>query len=196
MDVHFLSEVYRGELGDKRLDVERLKKARPDFLVGVTEFQTGKGTFLDAKKESTIDAIQASCAAPILYRTPPTIINDTHYVDGSPAMPFPVHEIVERYNPTHVLVFANCAKEHSRPFSRHALEQVLATSLPKPLREALLSRDERFDDNHAFLKKSGIPYLILWSDKSLHTFTRNAKKVAAAADRAEKHLRGLIAMQK
>jgi predicted patatin/cPLA2 family phospholipase len=71
MDVQFLSEVYRGEVSDKPLDVEKIKNSRPDFLVGVTAYKTGKGRLLDAKKIPTIEAVQASCAAPILYRTPP-----------------------------------------------------------------------------------------------------------------------------
>jgi hypothetical protein len=56
----------------------------------------------------------------------------------------------------------------------------------------MLSRHERFDENLEFLKQSGVPHLILWSDNAVHSFTRDPKKLEAAAERAEKHLKGLI----
>jgi hypothetical protein len=46
-------------------------------------------------------------------------------------MPFPVREVMDRYNPTHILVLANRSKKYVHSFKRRALEKILSASLPK-----------------------------------------------------------------
>ncbi len=106
MDVSFLSQLYRGEAGNKALDTRLIRRARPDFVIAATEWQTGKGVLFDGKEEPIIDKIEASSAAGPLY-TQPVYIGDTRYGDASAGANFPATEILARYNPTHVLVLSN-----------------------------------------------------------------------------------------
>lgn len=189
MDMAFLGEIFRGDIGDKALNVERVKAAKPDFRVGITDFETGHGELLDGKQDNLVDMLVTSCAMPVLYRTPHAEVNGIHGTDGALALPFPMHEIMERYQPTHVLVFANGDRGLRQSRLRNAIERAFALSLPKPLRDALLSRDKRFDEGLQFLRKSGVPHLIFWSDRAVHSFTHDPKKLKAAFERGHDHFR-------
>ena len=196
MDVEYLSQVYRGEAGNKRLDTERIKNAKPDFLIAATEYETGKGVLLDGKTEPIIDKIQASSAAGPLY-TEPLYIDDVRYGDASAGAYFPVREILDRYHPTHILVLTNRPKSVKDSLSSQVADRALSSlSLPSSYRKAWLSREQNYAAGRRLLDESGIPYLIVYPDNAVQSLTQDAEKIHATAVRAEDHMRKLIDSEK
>ncbi len=195
MDVGYLSALYRGEVGTKRLDVEQVRHSRPDFRIAVTEYESGKAALLDGKKVPTITAIEASSTAGPLY-TRPVMVNDTRYVDASVSAYFPVREIIDAYNPTHILVLANRPQVLRESRLSRIGDCVLSRFLlPAAYRQRWLARLDNLNDSMRALKDAGIPHLIVWSDSSVHVLSQDAEKIRAAADRAEKHMAQLIEQQ-
>jgi len=196
MDVEYLSQIYRGEAGHKKLDTERIKRAKPDFLIAATEYETGKGVLLDGKQEPIIDKIEASSVAGPLY-TKPVIIDNVRYGDASAGAYFPVQEVVNRYKPTHILVLANHPKSAKVPFSAQAADYALSSVyLPTEYRKGWLAKEENYAQGRHLLKESGIPYLMIYPDDAIQSLTQDAEKIRAAAVRAEDHMRDLIDSQK
>lgn len=122
-DIDYIERTLRK--GRRALDVERMRAARSNFYVAVTDGRTGKGKLLDVKtaKPDSIMALKASMAMFFLYRDP-VYVNGRQYLDGAFGHPFPIKEIVERFSPTDVLVLPNGSLHE--PFLRILGEEVLA----------------------------------------------------------------------
>lgn len=109
VDIDYIERVMRA--GPKKLDVAAVIRHRSQFFVGVTDWTAGKGSFIDVKKArpEPLLAIKASMAITALYRKP-VAVNGQSFTDGSTSMSFPTKEVAERFDPTHMLVVANCSK--------------------------------------------------------------------------------------
>ncbi|MDQ1299851.1 MAG: hypothetical protein QG636_519 [Patescibacteria group bacterium] len=195
MDVEYLSQVYRGETSNKVLDIERIRAAHPDFRIALTEYYTGKSVLVDGKNTETIDAIQASSAAGPMY-TKPIYIGDTRYGDASAGAYFPVKDIVDEYDPTHIVVLPNRSKDLKESATSRLLDRTLSASLPAPYRDAWLAREQNFNEGLEDLRSSGVPYVLFWSDNAVAALTREPETIRAAAARSEEHMRTLLEASK
>lgn len=88
VDLDWLWEV---TIRDMRLDLEKICEGRHDFLVGVTDAQTGQAVFLKPAVENLEEITKASSALPIMYREQ-VAVDGRVYVDGGLAAPIPVEE--------------------------------------------------------------------------------------------------------
>ena len=80
----------------KKLNIERINKAKTDLKVILTEAKTGKYTYF-SKNEGHFDlirVIKASCAYPGYYY-PQVKINGKKYLDGNAVKSFPVREAIK-----------------------------------------------------------------------------------------------------
>ncbi|MDO8514247.1 MAG: hypothetical protein Q7S50_01760 [bacterium] len=191
MDVEFISQLYRGEVGNKRLNVENIKHSRPDFLIIAVKYETGKSALLNGKEGDIIRKIQASSAVPSLY-TIPVEIDGMRYSDGSPAARDALQDILKRYDPTHILILTNSPKNTPQDRLTRLGDTLLSRRLPGPLRSAWLSRDKNLKERDELLEKCGKPHLFLRADKVVGTLTIDSGKISAAAARAEEHMRQQI----
>jgi len=182
-----LSYVFRGEEGGKKgLDVAAVRKASPEFYVGVTDYQSGESLLLDAKDPNIdmITALEASAAVPVLDNDY-IEINDTRYTDGAASDPFPTAKVLEQFKPTHVVVFANAPEKPEVSMKTQVADSLLSRLLPENLKNGWLARREHFAEGLAALRSASIPYTIIWNDRSVKELTNDAPTVSAAAERAE-----------
>jgi predicted patatin/cPLA2 family phospholipase len=73
-----------------------------EYALVATNVRTGKASYLAPKAEDMLDALKASCALPILYRS-------TIFVDGGLSDPIPVREAYRRGARTLVVVRSRAA---------------------------------------------------------------------------------------
>lgn len=191
-DAQFLADVFRG-LTDKALDIEAIRKGRPDLIITATDQDTGETKLFDAKKEGRdiVELIRASITMPVLCREP-VLIDGRLYVDGGIYGPMPIREIVEAYDPTHILVLANSPKkyEHSALF-RH-LKDAGSHFVSEGLGQAMRHMDGKFGEEFAELRALEIPSLIFWSDTAVRAFTKDPEIIQAGAERAEEDMKSML----
>lgn len=193
MDIDFLASVFRGETPRKMaLDQEAVRRSRTACYAGVTCGETGEGVFLDVKKEpDMVEAMRASIAAPGLSHAN-VLINGRRYLDGDGGFPFPAREIIERYEPTDLLVLANRAPTPA-PEGLSRLLPLVASSLTRAVQEAFASRHVRFQEELAYLRaQTKCLWAISWSD-AINTLERNPVTLKATAHKAEREFSALLA---
>jgi predicted acylesterase/phospholipase RssA len=107
LDLDFTERLLRQ--GQKRLAVEAIARSASRLPIGVTSFPDGQGLWLDAQGPALdpITALKASAAIPGLYDAPIYPLLGRRCIDGAIAFPFPLREVVARFQPTHVVVIAN-----------------------------------------------------------------------------------------
>ena len=195
MDTRYLANVFRGAARTfVRLNVEAITASRTALYTAVTCARTGLGSLLDAKRATpdVVEAIHASLAMPGLSAGPVTV-NDTPYLDGAGAHPFPVEEVL-KLGANDVLVLANCPEHEGAQESERLVSRLLFSSLTEAAAGTFRSRHDRFRDGLAYLRKQArCTYGIIWTDGLLSGFERNPKRLEEAAGTADHHLETLIA---
>lgn len=191
-DLGFLADVFRGRIGSKRLAQEKLRASPTQFLVAVTEYENGRGRLFDAKaiEPDIVHGLVASAAIPGMYRTP-VMLRGRRFVDGGLAMPFPVTQVLQR-KPSCIVVFANCSATYEESFAKRCATWLMMRGKPSMLQRTTFARHAYFDDDLAMLRSSGVPYLIVWTDDEIGSYTRNPAKLTAAAERSRLHLHHLM----
>lgn len=183
------------EKGKKRIDQDAIRASRTEFLVAVTCARTGDGHLLDGKtaRPGMVRAIRASIAMPGVGG-PPIEVNNTLYTDGAGALAFPIRTLVERCNPTHILVSANMTPEIDRGRLRDFIFDRATRSYEQPVRDAFMSIPDRFEQELAYLRQNfNDRYGILWSDGLTGSFEKDPEKQKATFERARAHFDQLLA---
>ncbi len=198
----YVADVFRGVRGDKKLDEKAIHASRSKLFMAVTCARTGKGVLLDAKKvkPDIVQAIRASIAMPTLSG-PPVIIGEDAYIDGGGALPLPLSEVVEKFDPTDVLILANMPKR-SGDMAINKI-QLIVNSLKYRFATLPYNRRVRatFGSSHTRLAQcserlwdeSSVRVGVIWSDGLVRSFERNSTKLRAASARAQKHLSDILA---
>jgi hypothetical protein len=117
------------------------------------------------------------------------------YIDGATSMTFPVRRVIEEFEPTDLLVFANRSG-----FTRKGalLDRLVSTPMllpfPRAVRTVHAERHEHALEELEYLRsQKRCRYLILWSDNQLGRFKRDPVLIESGAIRAQRHLEDLLA---
>ncbi len=193
VDLDHLCSVFRGEIGSNSLDVDALCACKANVYVGVTDYATGEGRLINLKTAlpDSVAAIHASIAMPHVYRKP-VIVNGKRYLDGTGALVFPAREIVESWNLSGLLVITNGPRTHSRSLVHAALEFFAINLLPPGPRRVSRKRHLTYGESLTYLRGGRMPYLIIYSDVSVHMFEQNPEIIKSAGDRAYEFTLGLL----
>ncbi len=144
-DVGYAVNVFRHV---KKLDVAMVKHSRSDFYVTATRVDDGVGEFIDAKKAADLIAVlHASMALPVLYNRP-VQINGAAYLDGVVALPLPIEEALERFNPTDILIVLNrplALKKKVVPVLEYIAAETVLRKFPRGFREAFLAKTATYN---------------------------------------------------
>lgn len=191
-DIGFLANVFRGKIGVKKLDEARIRASHAQFFIAVTEYENGRGHLFDAKKiePDIVHGLVASAAIPGMYRTP-VMIRGRRFVDGGLSMPLPAPQALQK-KPSCIVVFANCSRTRVEPYAKQCLTWLMLRGKPRGLKRATYARHEYFDEDLTMLKSSNVPYLIVWSDDEIGSYTRHTDKLYAAMARSYNHLNHLM----
>jgi len=87
LDLDYLIDLFRSE--KSFLDLGRLYEAKPRIVYVLTNCETGRPEYFDAKNESVFDLMRASTAIPCLYSRRVEIAG-TRYFDGGIGDPTPI----------------------------------------------------------------------------------------------------------
>lgn len=187
VDVSLISEVMRR--GRTKMDMEAITKSRSRFFVGVTNAETGNGELIDAKSATPdiIAAIEASSVMPLGYNQPVTV-NEKFYYDGSLALPFPIKDVCEKFQPTDVLVLPNSPLRFGSQLYQEITDRlfnaVAFRGSPTFLRTAFMSRHKRFHEGIDYISDhdcNGTNIGVLWPpEMGIHQLTRNSLKLRSA----------------
>lgn len=191
-DIGFLADVFRGRVGDKRLDEARIRESPTEFLVAVTEREHGLGRLVDGKtvRPDIVHGLAASAAIPGMYRTP-MLIGSRCVVDGGLGMPLPITQVLQR-NPTSILVLANCSRTYEESLAKWCATWLVMRRQPRGLKRTAFARHRLFDDELEKLRSAGVPYTVLWSDDTIGSYTRDPQCLEDAANRARLYLHNLM----
>lgn len=189
-DMDFLCSVFRGDIGSNPVNLHAVRACPAELFFGVTEYETGEGLWVDAKPDP-IEVVRASIAIPVLYR-PVVRMFGKRCVDGAIGLPFPAADVIKRWELDGLIVLANRSSHHRANLRWRTAEKLLSKTLPPQLREATQQRESAFAEGLRFLRRKEVPYLIVWGDDSIHSLTRDAAVLRAAAKRAEAHMTGLL----
>lgn len=193
VDMDYIVDVIRGKRsnGTKKLDVRRVIESHSDFYVGVTDSETGLGELIDARRArpDIFALMKASMEYPIYY-SHPVKINERLYIDGSIGLPFPSQEVINRFNPTHILVIPNGSESGPNILSIEKLiNSITRENLSPEVAHVYETRNERFKEGLEYLNKSEVPSLVLWTDDSIKPVikltTTDATKLFKAFSLAE-----------
>lgn len=191
----FVADILRGRQSNKRLDQEAIRASRTSFFVGATCAKTGDAILIDAKTATpdVVQAVRASIAIPGLTNGA-VELDGKHYLDGVGAHPLPARLVLDRFQPTDLLVFANGTADEREGAVRRALWHLLTIKHPRAVRSAFTTRPDRFAEELQHLRtQTSCRIGVIWSDGEVGTLERDPKKIVAARDRADKHLSGLLA---
>lgn len=148
-DIDLLEEVFRGERGSKRLDVDRVKSSRTKLFVSVTNTITGEGELIDIQDPNidVVTALKASSAMPVAYNRTVTI-NGQEYSDGASGLPLPINYAINELGCNNILIILH------RPYGfvinrrteiiENILSRVYMGHTNPLLRAAFLSRHKKY----------------------------------------------------
>ncbi len=116
-DIHHMANILR--YGKKSINQKKLKNSRVNTIAVITCKKTGERKLLNLKEfNDVVDGIEASFA--IVGASNHIEINGVEYIDGGLSMPFPQKDVIEKINPTHILIVAN-KTEKERMLSIHRI---------------------------------------------------------------------------
>lgn len=184
VNVDYIESVMRG--GRRPLDIQGILKHRSQFFVGATDWESGEGHFLDVKcaKPEPLAAIKASLAITGLYRRP-VMVNGRNFTDGSTALPFPTRKVLQSFQPTDMLVIANCSQAHassSPSWTRKVLTNLFTTGLSPKVRALAAGRSGLWKENLEYLRGHTANVGILWGPDGVSQLTRNHTRLLATAE--------------
>lgn len=190
VDTDYICRVFR-----EKMDLEAIKRSRTHFFVGATCARTGEGHLVDAKtaEPDIVEAIHASSALPALCGRVVTI-NGVDYVDGVGAMSLPVKHIIQKFEPTDLLVLTNCFDEKKGSRISAWLSELAVRNFPPAFRRAYANRNLQFAEEVNYLRneQTSCRFGVLWTDNKVKRFERSPVALRSAALRAQKHLSNLL----
>jgi predicted patatin/cPLA2 family phospholipase len=188
VDIQYISDVWRGKIGNKKIDIDRIRENSTKMLIAMTEYETGKQVLFDAKTlDDPVDCLQASASIPVLYKGK-VIVDKTRYVDGSYSEPLPIEATIKSEKPTSILIFANRSKVLSDNFLRKLFTKISGIALPFPLQKAIRDEPKNFEKQLRILRQSKIPYTIIWTDDNVDTVEKDRAKIVKGAKDFETYL--------
>ncbi len=190
MNVEVISNVM--SKGEKAVDQQAILDSKTKFYVGVTGAEDGKSELIDVKtaKPGMMDALTASMAVPLVYRKA-IEVNGKKYVDGA-FDPMPIEKIIEKFNPTDILVLPNTPFDRMDAFELTPGEYLFAELSSKMgsvgsagsldnVEKFLLIKEEVRKSLEYIQKQKGVNVGILWPpDSGLSNFTTDPDKVEEA----------------
>lgn len=195
MDIDWLANLFLNgdELGCKRLNVNKIFENKTKLYFAVTNVSSGGGCLVDGKgnsndPESLVLGIKASCSVPEIFGKSVRIGVDgkqANFVDGGVALPMPIEEGCKIVKPDCVVVFANRGKLYRENLWQRLTTYYSAWLLGDQFKKDILESDRLFRQEIKFLVKSKIPYVIFWTDDSIHALEQNPNKLRVAADNFE-----------
>lgn len=182
-DLKYLESVFRE--GPKALDTNVIQRHRSELCVVATELQTKKPAIIDAKTASPdiISTVIASAALPGKLWGRPVEINGKDYFDGSFGNPFPIELIIEKFDPTDILVIPNRtfdAAFHAKP---HLREKIFGRWIFGDMWYYAKNRHRLYRE--AFYKLKNIPKInagVIWAPHDLSSLEMSADKIKQLAD--------------
>lgn len=192
-NVSYLARIWRGEIGDKRLDTFALVNNPTHAYAAVVPVTSNITEFVDmAELRDPVEAIVAAASMPGLYFGKPNI-QGTEMVDGAMTDPFPVERFAALTDPTSLLVFANRPRgEEDNPWLLFLYDVYVKYVCGRRAHIFTWEKNARRRAAYAWLAASGIPYCIVYTDDLIGSFTRNKEGLMAAADRFEAYITNLI----
>lgn len=183
MDIRKLYNLFSN--GQKKLNIAALLENHTQVYYAVTNKLSAKGLLLNAKEiPDPIKGIEASCAVPELYNQD-VIINldgkDLRLVDGSVALPLPIKDSYSIHKPTSVLIFANRPKMRKETWLYRLIRAYAANIVEISIKNNIYKSDEVFNSELQFLKKSGVPYVIIWTDHTVTNLDKRANVLKTAS---------------
>jgi predicted patatin/cPLA2 family phospholipase len=195
MSIDFISKNFNN--GPKKLDLVRLLENKTDAYIAVTNLDKEQGELVNVREVGgVVDLIRASCSVPVVNGGEVYLDKQqdtSKYIDGFVGMSFPAKEVVEKFNPSSLLVFVNSSKSVRSGFWGKLLYRYIGVlfnydNSRSKLEKRLNNLDKIFFEEMHFLRKSGIPYLVIWTDDEISALAQDSKKIKAAADRFEKYV--------
>jgi predicted patatin/cPLA2 family phospholipase len=95
----YLIDIFKGPA---RLDLDRVMRSRPFLEYVLSDHDTGRPVYVDAKRPDIFDLMRASSALPHVYPLPVRIAGRDFY-DGGQSDPIPVQRAIE-FGATHIVV--------------------------------------------------------------------------------------------
>lgn len=192
-DTNHLFSVFR-----RRMDQEAIVRSRTTFHVGVTCVETGRGVLLDAKTVApdVVEALHASCAMPaVCERT--VALDGVEYLDGASALSFPARRVVEEYEPTDLLVLANCPSDERGSMFKDLLMQLLVRDYPEPFQRTFAMRNRRFAQEAAWLRSQrSLRWGIVWSGTKVRRFEDNLERLEDETEEARLYMSHLLGRER
>jgi len=192
-DTDYLCGVFR-----QKMDQEAVLRSRTRFYAGATCVHTGQAHLLNVKQATPdpVEAMHASCAMPRLCGRTVTV-GGVECVDGAVSSNMPIRESVDAFEPTDILVLANCPRDEKERLSIKLLSRVLVRGFSGEFRAAFHSRNSRTEAELHYLRtQKRRRFGIKWIRDGLRSFERNPAKLYAAAVREEADMYALLVQAK
>jgi len=162
----YLIELFKGVA---RLDLDRVMSSRPFLEYVLSDHDTGRSVYVDAKRDDIFDLMRASSALPHLYPLPVRIAG-RNYFDGGQTDPIPVQRAIA-FGATHIVVV------RTRPAGYVKKPAMLWSS-----RTAL---QDRYNETVEFIEHPPAGHSIVsFTPTTMHVgrLTRDRHRIAAAID--------------
>jgi len=192
-DTDYLCGVFR-----QKMDQEAVLRSRTRFYAGVTCVHTGQGHLLNVKEAvpDPVEAMHASCAMPRLCgRT--VSLGGAEYVDGAVSANMPIRESIETFEPTDILVLANCPRDEKERRYITLASRIMVGGFSREFRAAFRTRNERAEAELSYLRgQTQRRFGIKWIREGVRPFERDPAKLYAAAVYEEADMYALLAAAK
>lgn len=191
MNIGVVEEAMRR--GNKRVDVEAIKKSNLEVIVGVLDSESGEEKYIRIKElEDPIKAVVASIAAAVFCGGRLISIHGHAYLDGSLGDPIPVRFAIEELGCENLVVVKNGPfKEMQSPPDYVTWLFSLAARYPygysRAVQEAILSYKKKYNEAINFMRDTiendSNHRLIVIAPKSepLGTFDMDQEKIRSVA---------------
>jgi predicted patatin/cPLA2 family phospholipase len=192
MSLDYVGKVWRGEIGKKRMNIERVRESKTDLLIAVTDYETGSGELLRVNDlEDPVCPIVASCSIPLLTETK-VLCGKKYYTDGAMSLAFPIKDVIKKVNPTSMLIFPNRDKKYADNIWVRIWESIMYYSKDGKSAKKFIEKQKIYDKELAYLRRQNIPYIIIWTDKQVSSFTMDKKKLKLGYKRYKKYVQDLF----
>lgn len=191
---------------EKKLDEEAIRKSRAKLYFGVTRSddvnaaaQDPKAEFIEAvsaqpaltsEHSRVLSAMRSSMSVPMVNEEVPPV-NGIEYVDGA-FDPMPIKALIERFNPTDILVLPNTPFERLDAFQLSKGEYIVAELLKAfgspgsllslgQMEKFLLIKEQMRQSLGYIQKEKGVNIGIVWPpDSALGTFGQKPGEIKSA----------------
>lgn len=146
---HFLDLDWLWErtIKECRLDLNELFRNNPEFLVGITDCDSGSAKYVLPDKDTLEDYLKASSAMPLVYKKSINF-DGIRYIDGGLAEPIPVIEAYKRGAKKIVVIRSKPPHYRMKPASKSS--KLLFRKMPN-VKIALDKRKDRYHEAINFI---------------------------------------------